>query len=126
MQEILRLPNALSIFLFGETPFLNILFENRTLSLDEVGQKANQEQLVFRLNALRIVLIHLDDRSNDLCISDYQYFIVVDFGGFIKLGKDIVKECVYLLLGELAELFIDLYEFHKFFSSLVDDNILLL
>ena len=66
---------------------------------------------------MRIIFVHLDNRSNDLGVSDYKNVIVVQFRSPIKLGEDIIEECVYFLFGELAELFIDLDEFYKFFSS---------
>jgi hypothetical protein len=50
MQEVLRDADTLRILLLGEVPLLDVLLENGTLPLDEVGQQTDKEQLVLALD----------------------------------------------------------------------------
>jgi hypothetical protein len=64
--------DALGVFLAGEVPFLDVLLEDGAFALDEVGQQADQQQLVLALYALRVQLVHLHDRFNHLSVTHDQ------------------------------------------------------
>jgi hypothetical protein len=81
MQEVLRLPNALGVLLLGEVPLLDILLEDGTFPLDEVGEQPDQQQLVLALDALRVQLVHLHDRFYHLRVTHDQDVVVLQFGG---------------------------------------------